>query len=163
MIAITGQTYNVIVQAPDALPGPPRPWHVRAFRSTEREPLATSDHYDVERACADVFAAVRLDIARHMDRGIEVGRNDAAHDGDGSDGHRQVATVDGLSEEQTDAWCKRCDELLAERPTINAHQLRNMAGEFAFSPATCPLCKELAELEVQARDEVLAATRAEVS
>lgn len=92
--------------------------------------------------------------------GIEVlGVNDAPHDGEGADEHRAVATVEGLTREQTQRWCDRVDELLAEHPPVGAHLQLNMAGEFVFSPATCPLCRELAELEVQARNEILAATK----
>lgn len=154
---VVGETYTVCVQAPDVVRGPPRPWFVSAFRAGDPEPLATSEHYDIDRACADAFTAVRLDIARRIDRGIQVGANDAVHSGDGSDVHRAAAGEDGLTEEQVTAWCRRCNELLAEQPTVNAHQLRNMYGEFAFSPDTCPLCKELADIEIQARDEILAA------
>lgn len=160
--SIVADSYKICVQAPDVVAGQTRPWFVRAFRFDDDTPIATSEHYDIELACADVFAAVRLDIGRRMDRGIQAGVCDAIHNGDGSETHRGVATEEGLTSEQVTAWCKRCDELLAERPQVNAHQLRNMAGEFAFSPATCPLCKELAELEVQARDEVLVATNTEV-
>lgn len=155
-IQITGDTYTVVVQAPDVLPGPPRPWLVRAFRAGEREPLVTSEHFDVEHACAEVFHQVRLDIGRRMERGIQAGICDAIHNGDGSDAHLDAVDFDRLTEEQIARLVVRLDALLAEHPQVLAHSQRNMAGQFAFSPATCPLCKQQAELEVQAHAEIVA-------
>ncbi len=151
---IVRAAYNVIVHAPDAT----RPWRVRAVVQTldGSELLAEFSHHDVGVAAERVFDAIRLDVTA---RGGDVqfgGTSGAPHDGAGAEEHRDVATAEGLTETQVDAWCRRCDELLAERPAVNAHQLRNMAGEFAFSPGSCPLCQELADLEVRARAEILA-------
>ncbi len=88
--------------------------------------------------------------------GLDFGRSDELHEGGGADEHRVVASEEGLTAQQAARWCVRVDQLLAARPEVNAHQLRNMAGEFAFSPATCSLCAELAAIEVRARAEVLA-------
>jgi hypothetical protein len=80
----------------------------------------------------------------------------APHDSAGGDEHRAIATGEDLTEAEIDAWCARIDELLAARPVVAAHQRLNADGAFAFSPATCPLCRELADIEIQARAEILA-------
>lgn len=149
-------TYNIIVQAPDRDPGPARPWHVRAFRAGQDEPIASSDHFDLEHACADVFHRIRMDIGRRMERGLQAGFCDAIHNGDGSDAHHDGTDFEGLTDEQMARLVVRLDALLAEHPEVLAHSQRNMAGQFPFSPATCPLCERQAALEARAHAEIVA-------
>lgn len=153
---IVGDTYTVVVQAPDVAPDL-RPWLVRAFRASDREAIASCSHHSLDDAASEVFAAVRADIGTRMDRGIAFGTNDAPHEGAGSSTYYDVDPDHGLTTEQLDAWLLRVTELIGERPELDAHSRRNEAGEFDFSPATCPLCRTLADIEVQARADVLAA------
>ena len=157
--AVSG-SYHVSVNAPGEAPAPPREWLVRAFNiavAGRGELLASCSHENLEVAADHVFREIRADIDESLRRaGLALAVDDASHDGAGGDEHRAAASGEGLTPFQTVAWCERIDELLAARPDVNAHQLRNVAGEFAFSPASCPLCRALADIEVQARAEILA-------
>lgn len=142
-------SYHVRVNAPGAAPAPPREWLVRAFdidASSGGPLLASCAHENLECATDDVFRAIRADIDERLRRlGLPAGISSVAHDGAGADEHRARTNADGLTSEQVAEWCARVDELLAKRPYVNAHQLRNMAGEFAFSPGTFRLCRVLGD------------------
>jgi hypothetical protein len=152
-----GTTYNIVVQAPDVLPGPLRPWFVRAFHAGDQTPIATAEHHDLKLAADEVFERLREHIEERMGRDAHFGLGDAPHGGAGFkeytlDDHDEI-----LQREELPVWCARVNELVLADPLLNAHQLRNMHGEFAFSPGSCPLCKALADIEVQVRDEILGA------
>lgn len=158
-VSISG-SYHVVVTAPGVAPAPARAWLVRAFdvAAGQGGVLASCTLENLEAATDHVFRAIRADIDDRLRRaGHAVGIAHAAHDGAGGDDHRSAASGDGLTRDEIARWCARIDYLLAKRPDVNAHQLRNMAGEFAFSPGSCPLCRALADIEARALAEITSA------
>ncbi len=154
---ITATTYTVVVQARDVKPGRPGPWVVRVFTADTSDALASSEHHDVAVATDAVFAAIRGDIATTLDRGIQFGLDPAAsHDRSGLEAYADAFDDAELTDGQITAWLERVDELLVDRPDLRAHSDRNEVGEFAFSPGSCSLCRELADIDLQAQASVLA-------
>jgi hypothetical protein len=121
------------------------------------------DHFGLPRPEGVVFDGFtdadyqRIDRAASALDDAQQGGNE--HRGEGGDEHREATDTQDWPERVVAAWCERIDVLLQDEPAIGAHRERNMAGDFPFSPATCALCRGLADIELAAARDVGAIER----